>query len=61
MPHLDAAVDAWLGILRYLVVGALVLAAFAVAWSAFGTQPKSVPCYFTNTGGTLCTAGKVTP
>ena len=61
MPHLDAAVDAWLGILRAVVVALLVLAAVLVLWSAFGTQPKSVPCYFTNTGGTLCTAGKVTP
>ena len=58
MKTVDALIDAWLGILRYLVVGALVLAAFAVAWSAFGPQPKSVPCYLTNNGA-VC-AGKAT-
>ena len=58
MKTFDALIDAWLGILRYLVVGALVLAAFAVAWSAFGPQPKSVPCYITNNGA-VC-VGKAT-
>jgi len=57
---IDAAVDAWLGVLKYLVVGALVLAAFVLLWSAFGPQPKSVPCYATPSGA-VCSTVRLEP
>ena len=55
---IDAAVDAWLGILRYFLIAALVLASVAVLWAGFGPTPASVPCY---SNGVCSTSPPSTP